>query len=85
MYMIRSVHHPAYKFLIAELKKARETRGLGSREVAERIGMPQSVVAKIELRVRKLSLMEYLQYTDALEMSQAEAWELMKRMHKMLN
>ena len=84
MYMIRSVHHPAYKSLIAELVKAREACGLTTREFAERVGMPQSFVTKVETRVRKLSLIEYLQYTDALGMSEPDAWELMQEMHRKL-
>ena len=84
MYMIRSVHHPAYKNLIAQLVKAREARGFTTREFAERVGMAQSFVTKTETRVRKLSLIEYLQYTDALGMSETEAWELMQDMHRKL-
>jgi transcriptional regulator with XRE-family HTH domain len=57
-----AVHAKAIDALIA----ARRDAGLTQRDVAQRIGKPQSFVAKIETRERNLSLLEFLGLARAI-------------------
>jgi ribosome-binding protein aMBF1 (putative translation factor) len=66
--MIKSTHHPKYKALIEWLIAARHAQGLSVRQLAVILEEQHSVIAKIELRVRKLSALEYYQYCNALEL-----------------
>ena len=60
--MTRSINEKAIAALIA----ARKNAGLTQRELAARIGKPQSFVAKIELRERNISLLEFIAVACAL-------------------
>ena len=66
--MIKNVHHPAYKALIDMLVSERNKQGLTVRQFAELIDEDASFVTKIEMRIRKLSAIEYFQYCKALKL-----------------
>ncbi|MES2179642.1 MAG: helix-turn-helix transcriptional regulator [Gemmatimonadota bacterium] len=51
--------------LCRNLVRAREAAGLNQREAAERIGRPQSYVAKIETGERRVDAVEILQFVEA--------------------
>ena len=76
--MIKSTHHPKYKALIDWLIAARYTQGLTVRQLAKILDEQHSVVAKIELRVRKLSALEYYQYCNALQLDPMEGIKIME-------
>lgn len=82
--MIKSVHHPAYKELIAQLVAARKACGLTTRELSQRLGEAQPFVTKIETGARKLSLIEFMQYAEAVGISEAKALEMLKVMNRKL-
>lgn len=67
--MGKSLRSKAHTTLIQELKKARLNAGLSQQQVAERLGQPQSYVAKIELGERRLDVVEFLELTAALDTS----------------
>ena len=67
--MGKSLRSKAHTALVQELKKARLNAGLSQQQVAERLGQPQSYVAKIELGERRLDVVEFLELTAALETS----------------
>ncbi|MGE6696364.1 helix-turn-helix domain-containing protein [Hyphomonas sp. NPDC076900] len=64
--MGKSLRSKAHVALIGELKKARLDAGLSQQQVAERLGQPQSYVAKIELGERRVDVVEFLQLTAVL-------------------
>jgi len=76
--MIKNAHHPKYKALVSWLISAREERGLTQRELAKTLDETYSVVAKIETRERKLSVLEYWQYCDALGLAPEEGIRVMR-------
>jgi len=65
--MIKSTNHQDYQKLIAWLKKARLDRGLTVRQLGELLDEPFQFVSKVEKGQRNLSVHEYVQYCDALD------------------
>jgi transcriptional regulator with XRE-family HTH domain len=64
--MSKTLHAPEYRQLIEWLKTARAERGLTMREFAAELGVPHSYVGKVEQCERKLDVLEYLRYCQAL-------------------
>jgi ribosome-binding protein aMBF1 (putative translation factor) len=62
-----SVHTSVYKDLIQRLVAARNAAGLTQQAVADRLGKPQSYVAKVEGLERRLDVVELLQLAAVLE------------------
>ena len=62
-----SVHTTVYKELIDRLVAARTDAGLTQQEVADRLGKPQSYVAKVEGLERRLDVVEFLRLAEVLE------------------
>ncbi len=57
--MRKSVHSEANRLLRALVLEARVQAGLTQRDLAERLGRPQSFVAKYELGERRLDVIEF--------------------------
>lgn len=64
--MPSSVHNEAYKALIASLVSARTAAKLTQQAVADRLGKPQSYVAKVEGLERRLDVIEFLTMATAV-------------------
>lgn len=77
--MAKTIHSEAYAELVGALAAARRDAGLTQREVAGRLGRPQSYVAKVEGLERRLDVVEYLELATAIGTdpipSLARAWE----------
>jgi transcriptional regulator with XRE-family HTH domain len=56
----KSVHSGEWKAFCALLQQARRKAGLTQQDLADRLGKPQSFVAKIEGGERRLDVVEYL-------------------------
>ena len=67
--MSKTLHAPEYRKLIEWLKSVRAERGLTMRELAAKLGVPHSYVGKVEQCERKLDVLEYLRYCQALGLS----------------
>jgi len=65
--MAKAKFSSAYDRLRSLLVKARETTGLWQQDVARRLKRPQSYVSKIELGDRRLDVVEYIEFTRAIE------------------
>jgi transcriptional regulator with XRE-family HTH domain len=63
---MRSLHDPRYIELIARLRKLRRSKNLSQRELARRMGKPQSFVSKIETGERRIDLIETLSLCESL-------------------
>ncbi|WP_432467213.1 helix-turn-helix domain-containing protein [Agarivorans sp. Z349TD_8] len=70
--MSKTLHAPEYRQLIEWLKTARAERGLTMREFAAELGVPHSYVGKVEQCERKLDVLEYLRYCQALDLNPVE-------------
>ena len=64
--MAKSLHTPEYEFFRYLLLAARETAGLTQAEVATKLSLPQSFVAKYEGGERRLDVVEFIKVCDAL-------------------
>jgi predicted XRE-type DNA-binding protein len=62
----------AHRKLVQELNKARREAGLSQQQVADRLGVPQSYVAKIELGERRIDVIEFLKFVEALDATWSE-------------
>ena len=65
--MTRSLHSEPYSRLLAILIEERRAKGLTQQVVADRLGRPQSYIAKIEGGERRLDLVEFVALARALE------------------
>jgi len=61
-----SLTDPRYRRIIDRLREARIEAGLTQVALAEKLGRPQSFVAKIEGYERRLDLLEFVQLAEAL-------------------
>jgi transcriptional regulator with XRE-family HTH domain len=63
--MQKSIYTPEYAALRAELRKLREKAGLSQRELALRLRVPHSWVAKVETGERRIDLVEFGWFASA--------------------
>jgi transcriptional regulator with XRE-family HTH domain len=56
--MRKSTHTTEYRLLLSELRSARRSAGLSQRDVAGRLKVPPSWVAKVEGGERRIDLVE---------------------------
>lgn len=70
---MKSIHTPAYQALVDFLVDARRKAGLTQKELARRLGKPQSFVAKLESRERRLDIVEFLIVSRVLGFDPCEA------------
>jgi transcriptional regulator with XRE-family HTH domain len=57
--MRKSIHTPEYAALRSQLQDARKTAGLSQRELASRLHVPHSWIAKVENGERRIDLIEF--------------------------
>ena len=65
--MTKSQHTPAYEHFRSLLVDARQQSDLTQAEVSERLGRPQSFVAKYEGGERRLDVVEFVEVCAALK------------------
>lgn len=65
--MPTSIHSKVYKDLIERLIESRISAGFTQQAVADRLDRPQSYVAKVEGLERRLDVVEYLEFAEAIE------------------
>lgn len=63
--MRKSIHTPEYAALRAELLRIRTDAGLSQRELAARLKVPHSWVAKVENGERRIDLVEFCWFVRA--------------------
>lgn len=55
--------------LVALLVQARTEAGLSQRGLAERLGKPRSFVSKIETKERRIDVLEFIEWAEAVDVS----------------
>ena len=65
--LTKSLHTPEHQALCALLFAARGKAGLTQQAVAKRLKWPQSFVAKVEGGERRLDVLEFLAFTQAID------------------
>ncbi len=63
--MEKSTHTPEYKLVRSELRAIRKGAGLSQRELASRLKVPHSWVAKVETGERRIDLVEFCWFVSA--------------------
>jgi len=63
--MRKSVHTPEYAALREELSGARRVAGLSQRDLAARLKVPHSWIAKVESGERRIDLIEFCWFVSA--------------------
>ncbi len=64
--LMKSLHTEAYSKFVAVLVAARTEQGLTQQQVADRVGKPQSYIAKVEGAERRLDVVEFIALAHAL-------------------
>lgn len=62
-----SLHSPDYKKFVELLKKVRCESGLTQVELAQRLGVHQSLISKIEKQERRIDILELMHLCKALD------------------
>jgi predicted transcriptional regulator len=75
--MAKSLRSPRHRRLIKHLTQLRRSFGLTQTELADRVGKPQSFVAKYEGGERRLDVIEFLSIVEALD---ADPCSILKRL-----
>lgn len=70
--MPKSLRSPRHQRFLAQLVSLRKAKGLTQAQLAEKLGRPQSFVAKYEGAERRLDVLEFLDVTAALEADPCE-------------
>ena len=73
---LRSIRSVAQRALLAALRDARRQAGLTQREVAKRLGRPQSFVSAYESGDRKIDVLEFLRIAKTMR---TDPCELLRR------
>jgi len=66
-----SIYSEQYQLLIKKLRQTRRDQGLTQAAVAERLGKPQSFIAKVENGERKLDVIEFIHLAQLLSLDPA--------------
>ena len=65
--MTRSLRTPGHQALMQVLVETRKSNGVTQQELADRLKRPQSYVAKIETGERRLDVVEFVEWFQALD------------------
>jgi transcriptional regulator with XRE-family HTH domain len=77
--LTKSLYTEEWESLLKILRDLREKRGWTQEQLAQKLGRPQSMVAKIEAGDRKLDVCQFIDYLRILE---ADPVEVMQRLIK---
>jgi len=64
--MRKTLHSPDYARLLGLLRQARKDAGIVQQELADRLGKPQSFVAKVERGERRIDVIEFVAMATAI-------------------
>lgn len=71
--MAQSTHNRRYQVLLELLRSWRAEAGLTQTEVGERLGNTQTFVSKVERGERRLDVVEFTEWCDALNVAPGQA------------
>lgn len=63
---MKTIYQDRYQILIAELIRIRKDKGLTQAQLAKKLDKPQSYIAKIEAKDRKLDILEFVVLCEVL-------------------
>lgn len=74
----QSIHSEQYTKLRNFWRTRRESLGLSQRSLADKLGVPHSLICKIETGDRRLDTLETITYCEALEIEPCDVLNLVK-------
>ena len=77
---MNTIHNTRYQSLLTLLLEARAKAGLTQKELATKLGRPQSFVSKTENAERRLDVIEFIDVCRGLD---ADPHELLLRLEKL--
>ncbi len=77
---MKTIHNTRYQSLLTLLLEARANAGLTQKELATKLGRPQSFVSKTENAERRLDVIEFMDVCRGLD---ADPHELLVRLEKL--
>lgn len=81
--LTKSLYSEEWEALLKVLRDSRKNRGWTQEQLAEKLGRPQSLIAKIEAGERKLDVCQFIDYMQTLETDPVEAMQrIMKALQK---
>lgn len=63
---MKTIYQDRYQILITELIRIRKDNGLTQAQLAKKLDKPQSYIAKIEAKDRKLDILEFVVLCEVL-------------------
>ena len=66
--MVRSLRTPGHRALMQVLMEARKESKFTQQELASRLSRPQSFITKVETGERRLDIVEFIEWADALNL-----------------
>lgn len=67
--MTRSLRTPGHLALMQVLVETRNRKAVTQQELANRLSRPQSYIAKVETGERRLDVIEFIEWANALEVN----------------
>jgi transcriptional regulator with XRE-family HTH domain len=64
--MRKTLHSPDYARFLGLLRQARKDEGIVQQELADKLGKPQSFVAKVERGERRIDVIEFIAISTAI-------------------
>lgn len=77
--MEKSIHSRRYQMLIIQLQAYRKLNKIAQHELADKLGITQSQVSKIERCERRLDVLEMIDYCRAINLNPTEISDLIIR------
>lgn len=77
-YIVGAVHSAEHEFLRHYLKRRREELGFSQRALGTRMGVIYSFIGKVETGDRRLDVIEFIEYCQALELDAADVINLIQ-------
>jgi transcriptional regulator with XRE-family HTH domain len=78
--MRKSIHTAEYAALCRELRSVRNAVGLSQRDLAGKLGVPHSWIAKVETGERRIDLVEFCWFVAACSGNPATVFERVARL-----
>jgi transcriptional regulator with XRE-family HTH domain len=76
----KAQHSRRYAKLPRLLQQLRDEAGLTQRQLAARLGKPQSWVYKSEAAIRRVDAVEFIEWAEACEVNVDEAFRRLRRL-----
>ncbi|WDS36922.1 helix-turn-helix transcriptional regulator [Pseudoxanthomonas sp.] len=73
----KTIYQEHYRGLVLKLREMRERSGASQGEIARKLGWPQQRISAIEAGARRLDVLEFIQLTQALGLSNSAASRLL--------